>query len=46
MKTKFIGTKNTLAVEYFFENKEKFIGRAKFWVNGLFFWKLKRYNFF
>ncbi|MER1759421.1 hypothetical protein [Proteus mirabilis] len=46
MKTKFIGTKNTLAVEYFFENKEKFIGRAKFWVNGLFFGSLNDTIFF
>lgn len=40
MKTNLIGKKSTLAVEYFFENKEKFIGRARFWINDLFFGSL------
>ncbi|MGI3430176.1 hypothetical protein [Providencia stuartii] len=36
MNTNFIGKKTTLAVEYFFENKEKFIGRARLWIDSLF----------
>ncbi|QXF32003.1 hypothetical protein CE143_01535 [Photorhabdus luminescens] len=33
--TNIIGNKSTFAVEYSLENKEKLIGRAKLWINGI-----------